>query len=173
MMKRAIPYLVAIGMIVTLMFTGNMKSQAASYDKAYASQSLTIKKSPGTSYGTLGKINSGTSVKVYSGVPIGKDQENWYSYQQYGWSKIKYGKKYGWVKTHELTFINPYSWVPGIKSKTIKDIKKTQNITKQDKIKLVKSKYEVNFYVMYIKFDGKGKWLPLENINCKTGWYHG
>lgn len=172
-MKRTVSYLVAIGIILSLLFSSNINSQAASYDKAYASKNLTVKVSPGTSYKTLGKIKLGTSAKVYSGVPIGKDQENWYSYQQYGWSKIKYGKKYGWVKTHDLTFTNPYSWVPGIKSKTIKDIKKNQNVSKKDKTKLVRSKYETNFYVMYIKFDGNGKWYPFVNINCKTGWYHG
>lgn len=98
--------------------------KAATYDKAYAAKTLVVKSSAGTSYKTLGKIKAGQIVKVYGGVPIGKDQSKWYSFQQYGWSKIKYKSRYAYVKIHELTFANPYNWVPCIKSKTIKKINK-------------------------------------------------
>lgn len=56
-------------------------------------KTLVVKSSPGTSYQTLGKIKDGTVVKVYRGVPVGKDQDDWYSYQQFGFSKIKYKNK--------------------------------------------------------------------------------
>ncbi|WP_158555986.1 cell division site-positioning protein MapZ family protein [Peribacillus glennii] len=150
------------------------EAQASSYDKAYAAKTLSVKSSPGTSYKTLGKINAGATVKVYGGVPIGKDQGDWYSYQQYGWSKIKYKNKYAYVKTHELSFANPYNWAPGVKSKIIKEIEK-EYVSKKDKTKLVKSGVTGNqgYYTMYIRFDGKGDWHQLVVINCKTGWYHG
>lgn len=173
-MKKVISLIITISLLTFFMAFHSTEAQAASYDKAYAAKTLTVKSSPGTSYKTLGKIKSGTSVKVYGGVPIGKDQDDWYSYQQYGWSKIKYKNKYAWVKAHELSYANPYNWVPGIKTKTINEIKKDY-VSNKDKIKLEKSDITGNmgYYVMYVQFNGKGKWNYLVSINCKTGWYHG
>ncbi len=163
-----------IGMVISFVLVNSTDSQAASYDKAYASKTLTVKSSPGTSYKTLGKIKVGSIVKVYGGVSIGKDQGDWYSYQQYGWSKIKYKNKTAWVKAHELNFSNPYSWVPGIKTKTLKEVNKNY-VSKGDKTKLVKSNVSAGqgYYIYYIKIGGKGEWSQLVVINCKTGWYHG
>ncbi|OPJ62597.1 cell division site-positioning protein MapZ family protein [Clostridium oryzae] len=173
-MKKIIPLLLSICLLTLCLTFNSTEAQAASYDKAYAAESLTVKSSAGTSYKTLGTINAGTTVKVYGGVAIGKDQNDWYSCKQYGWSKIKYKNKYAWVKTHELSFANPYSWVPGIKSKTINKIMKDY-VSKKDKTKLEKSYVSSNqgYYTLYIKFNGKGEWNQLVVINCKTGWYHG
>ncbi|MFD0826386.1 cell division site-positioning protein MapZ family protein [Neobacillus sp. M.A.Huq-85] len=173
-MKKSISAFTSICLLILCFAINTTEAQAASYDKAYAAKTLVVKSSPGTSYKTLGKIKAGQTVKVYGGVPIGKDQGDWYSYQQYGWSKIKYKNKYAYVKTHQLSFANPYNWVPGIKSKTIKEIKKNY-VSKKDKTKLVKSGVTANqgFYTMFIKMNGKGKWQQLVVINCKTGWYHG
>lgn len=144
------------------------------YDKAYAAQDLVVKSSPGTSYKTLGEIKAGTDVKVYGGVPIGQDQGDWYSYEQYGWSKIKYEGQTAWVATHELSFADPFNWAPGIKSATINEIIKDY-VSENDKIKLEKSSVTANvgFYTMYIQYNGEGEWHQLVVINCKTGWYHG
>lgn len=147
-----------------------LEAQAVNYDKAYAPKTLTVKASPGTSYKTLGKIKPGSAVKVYGGVSQGKDQYDWFEYQKYGWSKIKYKNKFAWVKTDDLHFVDPWNWVPGIKTKTINDIKK-RTMNKNDKYKLEKS--DGIYYVMYIKREGKGKWQYFITINCKTGWYHG
>ena len=173
-MKKIISLFVSICLLTLCLAFNSNQAQAASYDKAYAAGTLIVKSSPGTSYKTLGKIKAGQTVKVYGGVPIGKDQEDWYSYQQYGWSKIKYKNKYAWVKTHELSFADPYNWVPGIKTKTINEIKKNY-VSKKDKIKLEKSDITANmgYYEMYVQINGKGKWNYLVTINCKTGWYHG
>ncbi|MGG1397305.1 hypothetical protein ABE288_05665 [Bacillus salipaludis] len=176
-MKKFISVFTGICLLLLCFAINSTEAQAASYDKAYAAKTLVVKSSPGTSYKTLGKIKAGQSVKVYGGVPIGKDQGDWYSYQQYGWSKIKYKSKYAYVKTHQLRFVNPYNWAPGIKSKTIKEIKKNY-VSKHDKTKLVKlagsgKKGSSGMYTMFIKFNGKGEWSQLVVINCKTGWYHG
>lgn len=173
-MKKTISLFVSICLLMLCLAFNANEVQAASYDKAYASKTLVVKYSPGTSYKTLGKIKSGTTVKVYGGVPIGKDQGDWISADQYGWSKIKYKNKTAWVKTHELRFADPYNWTPGIKSKTINEITKNY-VSKKDKTKLEKSYVNANqgFYTMYIKFNGKGEWQQLVVINCKTGWYHG
>ncbi|HWL26653.1 MAG TPA: cell division site-positioning protein MapZ family protein [Ureibacillus sp.] len=145
-------------------------SQAASYDKAYAAESLVVKSSPGASYKTVGKIEVGTVVKVYGAVPIGKDQGNASTAEQYGWSKIKYKNKTAWVATYKLSFADPYKWTPGVKTKTINDIKKNY-VSKNDKVKLEKS--GLGYYAMYVQINGKGEWHYLVTINCKTGWYHG
>ncbi|WP_075982992.1 cell division site-positioning protein MapZ family protein [Bacillus massilinigeriensis] len=173
-MKKFISFFVSICLLTLGLTFNSTDVQAASYDKAYAAVALVVKSSPGTSYKTLGKIKAGQTVYVYGGVPIGKDQGNLPSYKQYGWSKIKYKNKYAYVKTHQLSFANPYNWAPGIKTRVINEIKK-EYVSKKDKTKLVKSNVTSNqgFYTMYIQFDGKGKWYQLVTINCKTGWYHG
>ncbi|MFD0048913.1 hypothetical protein ACFVHQ_06220 [Actinomycetes bacterium NPDC127524] len=169
-MKKIISLFVSVCLLTLCVAINSSEAKAASYDKSYAAKTLTVKLQAGTSYKTLGKIKEGTIVKVYGGVPVGKDQDDWYSYQQYGWSKIKYKNKYAYVKTHELHFADPYSWAPGVKTRTINDIKKNY-VGKKDKTKLEKS--SLGFYIMYIQIDGKGGWHSLVNINCKTGWYHG
>lgn len=173
-MKKIISLFVSICLVMVCSTFNSIEAQAASYDKAYAAKSLVVKSSAGTSYKTLGTIKAGQTVQVYGGVPIGKDQSNWPSFKQYGWSKIKFKNKYAYVKTQELSFADPYSWVPGIKSKTIKEIEKNY-VSAKDKTKLEKSNVSANqgYYTMYIKFDGKGDWHKLVVINCKTGWYHG
>ncbi|USK62298.1 cell division site-positioning protein MapZ family protein [Peribacillus asahii] len=173
-MKKNISLFVSICLLMFCFAFNSTEAQAASYEKAYAAETLVVKSSPGTSYKTLGKIKVGSTVNVYGAVAVGKDQEDWYSYQQYGWSKIKYKKKYAWVKTHELSFADPYKWTPGIKTKTINQIKKDY-VSKNDKTKLEKSGVTANqgFYTFYVQVNGKGKWHYVVTINCKTGWYHG
>lgn len=168
-MKKVFSFIAMLCLLALTILPAN-DVQAASYDKAYAAKELTVRAAAGTSYKALGKIKSGATVKVYGGVAIGKDQGDWYAAQQYGWSKIKYKGKTAWVKVNDLHFANPWSWAPGIKSKTLKKIKKDY-VSKKDKTKLVKG--SENYYTMYIKFDGKGEWYQLVVINCKTGWYHG
>ncbi|MGE7918230.1 SH3 domain-containing protein [Viridibacillus sp. NPDC093762] len=107
--KKIITLLAGLCLVILFTSINATDAQAASYDKAYASKNLTVKSSPGTSYKTLGKIKIGKVVKVYGGVEIGKDQYDWESYRQYGWSKIKYKNKTAYVKTHELNFSNPYT----------------------------------------------------------------
>ena len=178
-MKKFISLFLSICLLtVCLVFNSTEAQASASYDKAYAAKTLAVKSSPGTSYKTLGKIKKGKVVKVYGGVPVGKDQDDWYSYQQFGFSKIKYKNKYAYVKTDDLKFAKPFNWAPGVKSAVMKSVKKNQYVTKRDKIKLVKmagtgKKGSPGMYIMYIKMDGKGEWMSLINIDCKTGWYHG
>ena len=132
-----------------------------------------VKSLPGTSYGTLGTIKAGTTVEVYDGVPIGMDQGDWYSYQQYGWSKIKYENEYAWVKTDELEFDNPYNWVPGIKEKF-------ENKMVEEGYALTKTSIQYKnayagdtgsgFYQVYTDLYGQN---CVVTVNVKTGWYHG
>ncbi|MGJ7913106.1 cell division site-positioning protein MapZ family protein [Neobacillus sp. LXY-1] len=177
-MKKLFAFLVAT-CLLALSFSFNLtEADAAGYDKAYAAKTLVVKSSPGSSYKTLGEIKAGHLVEVYGGVAVGKDQDNWYSYQQYGFSKIKYNNKYAYVKTDDLRFADPFNWAPGVKSEVIKSVYNNQYVTKQDKIKLVKladssKKGSPGFYTMYVQQNGKGKWIELITINCKTGWYHG
>lgn len=144
------------------------------FDKAYAMTSLAIKKSPGEIYGSVGVIPVGADVKVVGGVPIGYDQEDWISADMYGWSKVKYDGKIGWVPTHNLVFENPYSWAPGVKDVTLNEIKKSY-VGPKDKIKLVEGEIygAIGFYSLHIQVDGVGKWYYLVTINPKTGWWHG
>ncbi|MGG0655813.1 cell division site-positioning protein MapZ family protein [Rummeliibacillus pycnus] len=173
-MKKIISIFTGVCLLLFFISTNATTSQAISYDKAYANQTIVVKSSPGTSYKTIGKIKAGSVVKVYGGVAIGKDQYDWPSYKQYGWSKIKYKNKTAYVKTSQLSFANPYAWAPGIKTKTLNEIKKNY-VSKGDKTKLEKA-YVTDgqgYYIYYIKYGGKGSWIQLEVINCKTGWYHG
>ena len=169
-MKKIISIFASVCLLTLCLSFNSTEAKTTSYDKAYAAKVLSVKSSAGISYKTLGKIKVGTIVKVYGGVPIGKDQDNLSSSEQYGWSKIKYKGKYGYVKTHELHFADPYKWSPGVKTKAINEIKKNY-VGKKDKTKLEKS--DLGYYDMYIQFDGKGDWHQLVYINCKTGWYHG
>ncbi|MFB5284951.1 SH3 domain-containing protein [Peribacillus sp. Hz7] len=173
-MKKIISIFASICVLLLFVSANTTPAQAASYDKAYATKTLSVKSSAGTSYKTLGKIKEGSVVNVYGAVAVGKDQDDWYGYQQYGWSKIKYNNKTGWVKTHELHFADPYKWTPGVKDEVIKSLKKYY-LSKNDKMKLVKADYFSNEgrYVCYVQFGGKGKWYPFVTINIKTGWYHG
>jgi uncharacterized protein YgiM (DUF1202 family) len=175
-MKKVISVFVSICLMALFVAFNSTEAQAASYDKAYAAKTLVVKASPGTSYKTLGKIKAGTIVKVYGGVPIGKDQGNWYSYQQYGWSKIKYKNKYAWVKTQELKFANPYNWAPGIKDRFENELVK-QGYARSKKSIRYKKGYIFpgtkgqGFYRVYT--DLSGPYYPVVNVNVKTGWYHG
>lgn len=144
--------------------------QAPSYDKAYASKALDVKSSPGEPYKTLGTIETGTTVEVYGGVPIGQDQGDWFSYQQYGWSKIKYKNEYGWLKTHDLIFSDPYAWAPGIKEKFENDIVTQGYAHKKESIRYVRGTYQ-GFYSVYTDVSGPER--PVVSVNAKTGWYHG
>lgn len=145
-------------------------------DKANAATSLVLKSSPGGPYKTLGTIKAGTAVEVYGGVPTGMDQGNWYGYQQYGWSKIKYKNVYAWVKTHELRFANPYNWAPGIKEKFENDIVKQGYANTKTSIqykiykKLPAGAIGAGFYQVYTDVSGQN---CIVNVNVKTGWYHG
>jgi hypothetical protein len=151
------------------------QAQAASYDKATAAKTLTVKASPSQKSKTLGKISVGKSVQVYGGVPIGTDQYNWPDYKTYGYSKIKYGKTYGYVPASQLSFSSPFNWAPGVESLVIKSFYTNHYATKKDTFKFVK--YSVvnseGLYSAYIKHNGTGSWEPFVSIDCKTGWYHG
>lgn len=171
-MKKILTLLAGICLVLLITSINATDAQAASYDKAYASKTLTVKASPGTSYKTLGKIEVGKVVKVYGGVAIGKDQYDWISARQYGWSKIKYNNKTAYVKTHELNFSNPYKWAPGVKSSVLKVLNKRYTPqSNQTKLKKSSSNNGIGYYDYYVKSDGK--WWRVVSINCKTGWYHG
>ena len=51
------------------------------FEKAFATETITIKSSPGESYGTIGFVSVGENVKVIDGVPIGYDQQDWFGYE--------------------------------------------------------------------------------------------
>lgn len=144
------------------------------YDRAFTNEQVAIKSSPGTSYRTLGVAPAATELKVIGGEPIGFDQKDWYAYEQYGWSKIKYNGQTGWVPTHDLSFADPYNWAPGVKETTINEIKRNF-VTSKDKIKLEKSDVVggIGLYALYVQINGKGEWQYLVTIDPKTGWYHG
>lgn len=142
-------------------------------DQANAAVSLVVKDSPGTSYKTLGTIKAGTTVEVYDGVPIGLDQGDWYSFQQYGWSKIKYENEYAWVKTNELKFVNPYNWLPGIKEEFENDMVKRGYASTKTGIQYKNPTVGATgagFYQVYTDLCGL---QPVVTVNVKTGWYHG
>ncbi|WP_157764750.1 stalk domain-containing protein [Solibacillus sp. R5-41] len=147
---------------------------AGEFDSAFALDTIDIKSSPGEIYDTIGVISDGANVKVVGGVPTGYDQEDWYSYEMYGWSKIQYEGLTGWVATHNLSFQNPYNWVPGIKDNTLNQLKK-EFVGKSDKFKLVEAGAfnGVGSLEFYVQYDGVGQWYRVVSINPKTGWYHG
>ena len=62
--------------IGSIFVINNENAQAADFEKAFAKKTILVKSVPGESYKTLGKLKAKTSVKVYGGVPIGKDQED-------------------------------------------------------------------------------------------------
>lgn len=144
------------------------------FDKAFAKKSVVLKTSPGEIYGAVGVIPVGASVKVTGGVPTGYDQDDWISADMYGWSKVKYDGKVGWVPTHDLAFENPYNWAPGIKDKVIKEITSLY-VDKTDQYRLVQSgSYDsVGFYELQVQINGTGQWYYVVTINAKTGWWHG
>lgn len=152
------------------------KSPVIVEDKAKAATALVVKSSAGTSYKTLGTIKAGTAVEVYGGISSGLDQGDWYGYQMYGWSKIKYGNGYAWVKTHELRFANPYNWAPGIKEKFENDIVKQGYANSKTSIqyKIYKDTPHIDIgagvYQVYTDVSGQ---QCVVNVNVKTGWYHG
>ncbi|MCM2534323.1 hypothetical protein NDK43_20655 [Neobacillus pocheonensis] len=165
------------GQIIEFTFQKNA-SGSMDEDKAYAAQTLVVKSSPGTSYKTLGVIKPGQLVKVYGGVAVGWDQENWIGAMQFGWSKILFNNQYAYVITSQLKFTDPYNWAPGIKSNVINSVYANGYVSKSDKIKLVElsgssKNGSPGFYTMYVQQNGKGNWIELVTINCKTGWYHG
>ncbi len=169
-MKKLTILLMALVFIGSIFVINNENAQAADFEKAFAKKTILVKSAPGESYKTLGKLKAKTSVKVYGGVPIGKDQENASTADQYGWSKIMYKGKYAYVPTHELKFEHPSAWTPGVKAKAIAEIKE-QFVSKNDKIRLV---YDRNsYYEVFIQKEGKGEYQYLVYINCKTGWWHG
>lgn len=144
------------------------------FDKAFAMETIAIKSSPGEIYGTIGVIPVSANVKVVGGVPIGYDQEDWAGYEMYGWSKVKYNGLTGWVATHNLSFQNPYSWVPGVKDTTLNRLIKDY-VGKNDKFKLVEDGVfnGAGLLEFYVQTDGVGQWYRVVSINPKTGWYHG
>ncbi|MEG0385842.1 MAG: stalk domain-containing protein [Solibacillus sp.] len=147
---------------------------AGEFDSAIALDTIDIKSSPGEIYSTIGVIPADANVKVVGGVPFGYDQEDWYSHEKYGWSKIQYEGLTGWVATHNLSFQNPYSWAPGIKDNTLNQLQK-EFVGKGDKFKLVEAGAfnGVGSLEFYVQFDGVGQWYRVVSINPKTGWYHG
>ncbi|WP_299514889.1 SH3 domain-containing protein [uncultured Rummeliibacillus sp.] len=149
-----------------LLSTIPIHSQANNYDKAHAIKALTVRADAGTSYKALGKIKKKSVVKVYGAVAVGKDQMKWSGASQYGWSRIKYKGHVAYVKTHELTFVNPYKWTPGVKQKVVKSLKKNYGIKEYKFVKL-----SPQYYTCKTKINGK--WTDFVTVNCKTGWYHG
>jgi len=150
--------------------------QAESYDKAYAAKFLVVKCLPGASFKTSGTIKIGTEVKVYGGVPIGEDQNNLCSADQYGWSKIKYNDTDAWVKTDELSFVNSYNWAPGIKEKFENEIIDHGYANKKSSIRYKREDsgpYIANgagVYQVYTDVSGQN---CVVNVDVKTGWFHG
>ncbi|WP_046173481.1 SH3 domain-containing protein [Domibacillus indicus] len=149
------------------------QTPALSYDKAAAAKALSAKSSPGDSYKTVGHIKAGQAVQVYGGVPVGADQGDWASADQYGWSKIKYKTKYVYVKTHELKFADPYNWAPGVKAEFEADLVRQGYADSIDTIRYEKSGVFANqgFLAVYTKVDGVEGYMVT--VNVKTGWYHG
>lgn len=144
------------------------------FDKASTATSLEIKKLPGEIAETVGILPVGADVKVIGGVPNGYDQEDWSNADMYGWSKVKYDGRIGWVPTHKLVFENPYSWAPGIKDVTLNEIKR-RYANPKDKIKLVEDEVYGGrgLLTLYIQSGGAGQWNYLVTIDPKTGWWHG
>lgn len=127
-------------------------------------------KKAGTSYKVVRSIPKGKSVRVTGGKAIGTDQWKLPAYKQYGFSKISYKNKVGYVKTSDLRFVNPYKWAPGIK----KEANAYAKYYGEGKAyRFIKSgKYTtVGHYNVQLKI--KGKWQTIGTINCKTGWAHG
>lgn len=160
-----IPFVVVI--VLAMFILSPFHASAAAYDPATATKTLVVYDDPGTSYTELGKIKANTPLKIYGAVAIGQDQKNWPTYKQYGWSRITYNQKSGYVKTYQLHFKYPQHWTPGVKTKVIKSLRKNNYIGET-----YRTVYSGNsLYSVEIPY--KGSWKYVVTANCKTGYYHG
>lgn len=165
--KKMLVVLLTLALLFSFVQT---QAFAKSYDKATAVKTIKVYQKAGTSYRVLFTVAKGKSVKVIGGVAIGSDQGKLASYQQFGFSRISYKNKIGYVKTDDLRYKNPYQWAPGIKKKAVAYAKyyaegKAYRFIKSGTYKTVGN------YQVQVKF--KGKWQTIGGINCKTGWAHG
>lgn len=167
MFKKIIVALLALALVFSIIPNN---TSAATYDKATTVKKIKVYQKAGTSYKMLFTVAKGKSVKVIGGVAIGSDQGKLASYQQFGFSKISYKNKTGYVKTSDLNYKNPYQWAPGVKKKAVTYAK---HYAKGNTYRFIKSgTYKtVGNYQVQVKFEGK--WQTIGGINCKTGWVHG
>lgn len=165
--KKIIIALFSLALIFSVV--GN-EASAASYEKAKAVKKMKVYKKAGTSYKVVYTVPKGKNVTIRGGVAVGLDQGNLAGYQQFGFSKISYKGKTGYVKTSDLRYKNPYKWAPGIKKEANAYAK---TYADGGAYRFVKSgTYKtVGNYQVQIKFNGK--WQTIGGINCKTGWAHG
>lgn len=161
-------FIMAIMVLVLAFSVVELNASAVSYDKAKTAKTVKVYQKPGTSYKVLRKIPKGKSVKVTGGVAVGWDQENYYSFQQFGFSKIMYNNKVGYVKSDDLNYTNPSKWAPGIKKKANAYAK---TYADGGKYRFVLESKKSIMYSVQVKFGGK--WQYIGVVNCKTGWAHG
>jgi len=166
-MKKWMLFFAAVILSVNLL---PQNSSAASYDKATTFKSVKVYQKAGTSYKVLYTIPKGKAVKVIGGEPNGVDQNNLSSAEQFGFYKVTYKNKKGYIAQGNLKFKNPYNWVPGIKKEAVKYAKRYA-----DGNAYYFKKADVwdkdGHYEVYGKMDGK--WYRIGSVNCKTGWAHG
>lgn len=166
-MKKGLTIFFAVVIALALFTIAPFHSSAAAYDPATATKTLVVYDDPGTSYKVLGKIKANTALKIYGGVSIGKDQLDLPTYKQYGWSRITYNQKSGYVKTHQLRFKYPKQWTPGVKAKVVKSLRKNGYIGEK-----YRTVYNGDSYYS-VQVPYKGTWKYVVTANCKTGYYHG
>lgn len=166
-MKKLLTVIVMACMLFSLL---PKEASAAAYDKATTFKKVKVYQKAGTSYKVLYTIPKGQAVKVIGGEAYGWDQENLISAEQFGFYKVTYKNKKGYIKQGNLKFKNPYNWAPGIKKEAIKYAKdyadgnsyyfKKSHVWNKD-----------GYYEVYGKMSGT--WYRIGSFNCKTGWAHG
>ncbi|GEK35064.1 hypothetical protein [Kurthia sibirica] len=107
-------------------------------------------------------------VKVIGAVSEGKNHQNAVQAELFGWSKINYKARIAYIATHNLAFVNPYKWSPGVEKKVVASLQKNRGYnTKTWRLK----KSSVGYY--YAQEKVNGIWYNAVYINCKIGYDHG
>lgn len=162
-----------LSMVFVLMLVSSVwttQASAASYDRAKTAKTVKVYVKAGTSYKVAYTVPKGKAVKVIGGVDVGWDQDSWYSPDQFGFYKITYKNKKGYIAQGNLNFKNKHSWVPGVKAKA----KKYAEIyAGSDPYRFVKNGGAGKDGYYSIEHKLNGSWQTMGRVNCKTGWRHG
>lgn len=162
-----------LSMVFVLMLVSSLwstQASAASYDRAKTAKTVKVYVKAGTSYKVAYTVPKGKAVKVIGGVDVGWDQDRWYSPDQFGFYKITYKNKKGYVAQGNLNFTSAYSWVPGVKAKAKKYAK---SYADNNPYRFVKSKKYGKDGYYSIQHKWNGTWYTIGRVNCKTGAIHG
>lgn len=153
-----------IGALLLLFSFSQENVYAASYDKATTAKKVKVYAGAATSERVRFTIPKGKAVKVIGGESVGWDQYDKILAEQFGFYRVSYKGKTGWIIQGSLKFKNPYKWVPGIKQQAIEYV---DYYADGDPYKMVKSGVSDTTEGYYIVF---AKWYRIGYVNCKTGY---